>query len=56
MLLISQFTSQLVLLKSAGGRSTLVTWEGLDHQLDDSKARAELLSRSDAFLRAAFGM
>jgi dipeptidyl aminopeptidase/acylaminoacyl peptidase len=43
-------------LKSAGGRSTLVTWEGLDHQLDDSKARAELLSRSDAFLRAAFGM
>ncbi len=43
-------------LKSAGGKSTLVTWEGLDHQLDDSKARAELLSRSDAFLRAAFGM
>jgi dipeptidyl aminopeptidase/acylaminoacyl peptidase len=43
-------------LKSAGGKSTLVTWDGLDHQLDDSKARAELLSRSDAFLRAAFGM
>jgi dipeptidyl aminopeptidase/acylaminoacyl peptidase len=43
-------------LKSAGGKSTLVTWEGLDHQLDDSAVRAEMLGKSDAFLRAAFGM
>jgi dipeptidyl aminopeptidase/acylaminoacyl peptidase len=43
-------------LKSAAGRSTLVTWEGLDHQLDDSAVRAEMLGKSDAFLRAAFGM
>jgi dienelactone hydrolase len=43
-------------LKSAGGRVTLVTWAPLDHQLDDATARAEMLSRSDAFLRAAFGM
>jgi len=43
-------------LKSAGGKVTLVTWDTLDHQLDDSAARAEMLSKSDAFLRAAFGM
>jgi dipeptidyl aminopeptidase/acylaminoacyl peptidase len=29
----------------------LVTFEGLDHQLDDSKAREELLRKSEAFLR-----
>ncbi len=43
-------------LKSAGGQVTLVTFDDLDHQLDDSTARAELLRRSDAFLRKAFGM
>lgn len=43
-------------LKAAGGKVTLVTWEQLDHQLDDSAARTEMLSQSDAFLRAAFGM
>jgi dipeptidyl aminopeptidase/acylaminoacyl peptidase len=43
-------------LKSAGGKVTLVTWELLDHQLDDSAARTQVLSQSDAFLRAAFGM
>ena len=43
-------------LKSAGGRCTLVTWDALDHQLEDSAARTQLLSQSDAFLRAAFGM
>jgi len=43
-------------LKAAGAQSTLVTWDDLDHQLDDSAARAEMLRRSDAFLRKAFGM
>lgn len=43
-------------LKSAGGQVTLVTWEDLDHQLDDSGARADMLRRCDAFLRKAFGM
>ena len=43
-------------LKSAGGKVTLVTWDPLDHQLDDSAARSQMLSQSDAFLRAAFGM
>ena len=42
-------------LKSAGGKVTLVTFDGLDHQLDDSAARAQLLSKSDAFLHEAFG-
>ncbi|MBS0380648.1 MAG: S9 family peptidase [Proteobacteria bacterium] len=43
-------------LKAAGGKVTLVTWGTLDHYLEDSAARTEMLSRSDAFLRAAFGM
>ena len=43
-------------LKSAGKEVTLVTFDDLDHQLPDSKARAELLRRSDAFLRKTFGM
>jgi hypothetical protein len=43
-------------MKSAGGNCTLVTWDPLNQQLDDSAARAEMLSKSDAFLRAAFGM
>ncbi|MBS0578314.1 MAG: S9 family peptidase [Proteobacteria bacterium] len=43
-------------LKSAGKEVTLVTFDDLDHQLPDSKVRAELLRHSDAFLRKAFGM
>jgi dipeptidyl aminopeptidase/acylaminoacyl peptidase len=41
-------------LGAAGVKHELITFEGLDHQLNDSVARAELLRRSDAFLRAAF--
>ncbi len=43
-------------LRAAGGQVTLVTFDDLDHQLPDSSARAELLRRSDAFLRRSFGM
>jgi hypothetical protein len=43
-------------LKAAGGKCTLVTWEELDHHLEDSSAGAQLLGQSDAFLRQAFGM
>ena len=32
----------------------LVVYKGLDHQLDDDRARTEMLRKSDAFLRAAF--
>jgi dienelactone hydrolase len=41
-------------LKSAGVRVDLVTFKDLDHQLEDSAARTELLQRSDDFLQAAF--
>jgi dipeptidyl aminopeptidase/acylaminoacyl peptidase len=34
----------------------LVRWDNLDHSLDDSSARTEMLRRSDEFLRRAFGM
>jgi dipeptidyl aminopeptidase/acylaminoacyl peptidase len=40
-------------LRKAGKQSTLVVFPGLDHQLDDSDARAKLLDQSDSFLRAA---
>jgi dipeptidyl aminopeptidase/acylaminoacyl peptidase len=43
-------------LREAKAKYELVTWDGLDHQLDDSKARTEMLRKSDEFLRKAFGM
>jgi dipeptidyl aminopeptidase/acylaminoacyl peptidase len=43
-------------MKAAGVPHELVTWPDLDHQLDDSAARAEMLRKSDAFLRRALGI
>jgi acetyl esterase/lipase len=43
-------------LASAGVPHELVTWPDLDHQLDDSAVRAEMLRKSDAFLRKAMGL
>jgi dipeptidyl aminopeptidase/acylaminoacyl peptidase len=43
-------------LSAAGAKCELVTWDNLDHQLDDSEARAQMLRKSDAFLRQAMGM
>lgn len=40
-------------LKGAGKSVELVEYAGLDHQLEDDKARAEMLDMSDGFLRAA---
>ncbi len=40
-------------LKAAGVKADVVLFKDLDHQLDDSAARAEMLRRSDEFLRAA---
>jgi hypothetical protein len=34
----------------------LVTWDDLDHYLDDSGARALMLRKSEAFLRQGFGL
>jgi acetyl esterase/lipase len=39
-------------LNAAGKVTRLVTYAGLDHQLADSEARADLLRQSDAFFRA----
>ena len=43
-------------LRAAGGKVDYVEFKGLDHQLDDSTARAQMLEKSDAFLRTALGM
>jgi dipeptidyl aminopeptidase/acylaminoacyl peptidase len=40
-------------LKDAGLQSELVVYPGLDHQLDDTTARSDMLKRSDAFLKGA---
>ncbi len=43
-------------LKAVGRTVELVEFPGLDHQLDDNKAREQLLAKSDGFLRAALGV
>lgn len=52
---ISQSKKMDAALKAAGKQSRLVIYPGLDHQLDDSNVRADLLTQSDAFFRKAFG-
>jgi hypothetical protein len=42
-------------LEAAGRPSELVADKGLDHYLEDSAARTEMLRRSKAHLDAAFG-
>jgi len=43
-------------LRDAGRPSELVVFPNLDHQLEDSAARADMLRRSDAFLRRALNI
>lgn len=43
-------------LKSAGKSVDLTIYPKLDHQLEDSAVRAEMLATSDAFLRKALGL
>jgi dipeptidyl aminopeptidase/acylaminoacyl peptidase len=43
-------------LKAVGAHCELVTWDDLDHYLEDASARTQMLRKSDAFLRQAFGM
>ena len=38
-------------LEAAGVKHMLVTWDFLDHYLEDSSARAQLLRQSDEFLK-----
>jgi dienelactone hydrolase len=42
-------------LAAAGVKHDLVTWDDLDHYLDDSTARTQMLRTSDDFLRQAIG-
>jgi dipeptidyl aminopeptidase/acylaminoacyl peptidase len=41
---------------AAHARCELVTFDGLDHQLDDSSARTQLLRRSDDFLKQSLAI
>ena len=50
---IAQSRAMDAALRKAGRNSTLVVFPGLDHQLDDSDARAKVLDQSDAFLRTS---
>lgn len=43
-------------MKEAGKPVELVTYPKLDHYLEDSAVRADMLRRSDAFLRKSMGM
>ena len=53
---IEQSKRMAARLASAGVKSELVTWDKLDHQLEDSSAREKMLRKSDEWLRQAFGM
>jgi dipeptidyl aminopeptidase/acylaminoacyl peptidase len=54
--LIRQSKEMADRLAAAGVPHELITWPDLDHYLDDSAARAQMLRTSDAFLRKAMGM
>ena len=43
-------------LRDAGRKVSYLEFKGLDHQIDDEKARAQMLDRADAFLRQTLGM
>jgi dienelactone hydrolase len=53
---INQSKEMASRLTAAGDRCELVTWDDLDHYLDDSSARTAMLRKADAFLRQAMGM
>jgi dipeptidyl aminopeptidase/acylaminoacyl peptidase len=52
---IAQSRLMAARLESAGVKHELVTWDDLDHHLEDSAARTEMLRKSEAFLRQAIG-
>jgi dipeptidyl aminopeptidase/acylaminoacyl peptidase len=53
---IEQSKRMAARLTAIGAKCELVTWPDLDHQLDDSAARAQMLRKSDEFLRKELGM
>lgn len=52
---IAESKSMVARLESAGVKHELVSWDDLDHYLEDSTARTTLLRKSEAFLREAIG-
>jgi dipeptidyl aminopeptidase/acylaminoacyl peptidase len=50
---INQSRTMDARLEKAGVKHQFVTFEGLDHYLEDSHARTEMLRKSDEFLQAA---
>lgn len=53
---IEQSRRMAARLKAANRACELVTWDDLDHYLDDSDARARMLRESDRFLRQSMGL
>jgi dipeptidyl aminopeptidase/acylaminoacyl peptidase len=53
---VNQSRKMASALKAAGARAELVTYDKLDHYLDDAGARTDMLSKSDAFLKQALGL
>ncbi len=53
---VDESTRLAAALKGAGAPCDVVTYEDDDHALEDSAVRADMLRKSDAFLRHAFGM
>jgi len=52
---IAHSDKMVAALKSAGDQAELVRFPGLDHQLDDSDARTQMLTRIGTFLDGAIG-
>jgi len=52
---IEHSNKMIAALRSVGDRAELVRFPGLDHQLDDSDARTQMLTRIGEFLDAAIG-
>jgi pimeloyl-ACP methyl ester carboxylesterase len=52
---IAHSQKMLAALKSEGKSAELLRFKGLDHQLDDSNARAQMLTRIGEFLESAIG-
>jgi dipeptidyl aminopeptidase/acylaminoacyl peptidase len=53
---IAQSRLMTARLKGAGKKVEFYEYKGLDHQLEDSQARADMLGKSDAFLRRVLNM
>jgi dipeptidyl aminopeptidase/acylaminoacyl peptidase len=53
---VAESTAMDSALRAQKKRSELIRYPDLDHQLDDTSARIDMLTRADRFLRASLGM